>query len=393
LQNVLRLLQSAAIFATGYLARPLGGIAMAHFADRHGRKRVVGLTIVLMALPSLAMGIMPTFAQVGYLAPLLLLLLRVCQGAAVGGEVPGAWVFVAEHTRRGHRGYALGFLQAGLTLGYLFGALTATALSHIFKPEKILAYAWRAPFVLGGVCGIIGVFMRRRISETPLVLELQTRQGTAATFPLREALRDQRRAIMPAVLLTIVLTSAVVLLIVVTPTLMQQRFGLSSQRTFGLSSFGILFLNVGCVIAGLVADRIGAWKAVALYSALMPVGTAALYSSLIVGHGSSGELAFAYAFAGLMSGIGSAVPSVIITLFSTDILVSGISFSYNLPYAVWASAEPLALVVTTRYMPWTCAAFSLLTGCVGVATVAFYGRKTFFGMWQRSRDISTIDIS
>jgi MFS family permease len=107
----LRLLQSFGIFVTGYLARPLGGILMAHFADRLGRKKVFSLSILMMALPCLLIGIMPTYAQIGYFAPLLLLLLRVFQGAAVGGEVPSAWVFVAEHAPAGHRGYALGFCR------------------------------------------------------------------------------------------------------------------------------------------------------------------------------------------------------------------------------------------------------------------------------------------
>ncbi len=97
----LRLLQSFGIFVTGYLARPLGGILMAHFADRLGRKRVFSLSILMMALPCLLIGVMPTYAQIGYWAPLVLLALRILQGAAVGGEVPSAWVFVAEHAPKG----------------------------------------------------------------------------------------------------------------------------------------------------------------------------------------------------------------------------------------------------------------------------------------------------
>ncbi|WP_322044883.1 MFS transporter [Paraburkholderia sp. J67] len=384
----LRLLQSVAIFATGYLARPLGGIVMAHFADRHGRKRIFSLTILLMAMPCLLMGLMPTYAQIGYAAPLLLLVLRVAQGAAVGGEVPSAWTFVAEHARSGRRGYALGCLQAGLTLGYLFGALTATLMVRLFTPEQMIDYAWRIPFVLGGLFGVVGVWVRRRLTETPVFVELQARQESAARFPLREALRGQRRALMPAVLLTAVLTSAVVVLVVVTPTLMQTRFGLSAPLTFALSSIGIVFLNIGCVIAGLAVDRFGAWKAVALYSALMPVGTAALYFSLVAGNGGSMQLALAYAFAGMLSGIVGAVPSVIITLFSTDILVSGISFSYNITYAIWASVAPLALIAASRQTPWACVVFSAIAGGLGLVAAALYGRKTYFGTWRTSREIT-----
>lgn len=377
----LRLLQSVAIFATGYLARPLGGIAMAHFADRYGRKRIFSLTILLMALPCLLIGIMPTYAQVGYLAPVLLLALRLCQGMAVGGEVPSAWAFVAEHAPPGRRGYALGFLQAGLTVGYLLGALTATALASIFTPEQMASYAWRIPFVFGGLCGVASIWMRRRLTETPRFLELQARDEAATRFPLREVLGGQRRALMPAALLTAVLTSAVVVLVVVTPTLMQTTFGLSQREAFGLSSIGIVFLNIGCVIAGVVVDRIGAWKGVALYSVLLPVSTVLLYATLVFGGHDIAELALVYAIAGLLSGIVGAVPSVMISLFSTDILVSGISFSYNITYAIWASVSPLALIFATQYTPWACAAFSLLAGLLGCAATVRHGRRQYFGAW------------
>ena len=112
------------------------------------------------------------------------------QGIAVGGEVPGAWVFVAEHAPAGHRGYALGFLQAGLTFGYLLGALTATALAQLFTPQEILDYAWRYPFLLGGVFGVIGVWLRRWLSETPVFVALQHQRDAAAELPLRTVLRD-----------------------------------------------------------------------------------------------------------------------------------------------------------------------------------------------------------
>lgn len=213
----LRLLQSFGIFVTGYLARPLGGILMAHFADHLGRKRVFSLSILMMALPCLLIGIMPTYAHIGYFAPLILLALRVLQGAAVGGEVPSAWTFVAEHAPAPHRGYALGFLQAGLTFGYLLGALTATLLAQVFTPAEILDYAWRFPFLLGGVFGVIGVWLRRWLNETPVFLEMQARRQAAAELPLRTVLRDHRAVLLPAMILTCVLTSAVVVLVVITP--------------------------------------------------------------------------------------------------------------------------------------------------------------------------------
>ncbi|EJM05097.1 arabinose efflux permease family protein [Pseudomonas sp. GM102] len=368
----LRLLQSFGIFVTGYLARPLGGILMAHFADRLGRKKVFSLSILMMALPCLLIGIMPTYAQIGYFAPLLLLALRVLQGAAVGGEVPSAWVFVAEHAPTGHRGYALGFLQAGLTFGYLIGALTATFLAQVFTPAEILDYAWRYPFLLGGVFGVIGVWLRRWLSETPVFMAMQAQREATVELPLRTVLREHRLAMLPAMILTCVLTSAVVVFVVITPTMMQKTFGMSASHTFALSALGIVFLNIGCVLAGLLVDRIGAWRTVMLYSLLLPLGIGVLYTCLII----EGQwIGLAYAVAGLGCGVVGAVPSVMVGLFPARIRVSGISFTYNIAYAIWASITPLLLIGLMPWSPWICVLFCAVMGAVGVSSAAYFGAR------------------
>ena len=368
----LRLLQSFGIFVTGYLARPLGGILMAHFADRLGRKKVFSLSILMMALPCLLIGIMPTYAQIGYFAPLLLLLLRVFQGAAVGGEVPSAWVFVAEHAPAGRRGYALGFLQAGLTFGYLLGALTATFLAQAFTPVEILDYAWRYPFLLGGVFGVIGVWLRRWLSETPVFMAMQARREQTVELPLRSVLREHRLAMLPAMILTCVLTSAVVVFVVITPTMMQKTFGMTASHTFALSALGIVFLNIGCVLAGLLVDRIGAWRTVMLYSLLLPLGIGVLYTCLISG---GDWVGLAYAVAGLGCGVVGAVPSVMVSLFPARVRVSGISFTYNIAYAAWASITPLLLIGLMPWSPWVCVIFCAVMGAVGVSSAAYFGTR------------------
>ncbi len=366
----LRLLQSFGIFVTGYLARPLGGILMAHFADRLGRKRMFSLSILMMALPCLLIGIMPTYDQIGYWAPLILLALRILQGAAVGGEVPSAWVFVAEHAPVGHRGYALGVLQAGLTFGYLLGALTATWLARVFTPAEVLDYAWRIPFLLGGVFGVVGVWLRRWLSETPVFVAMQAQRENMQGLPLGQVLREHRQSLLPAALLTCVLTSAVVVLVVITPTVMQKSFGISASDTFALSAAGIVFLNIGCVLAGMLVDRIGAWRGVIVYSLLLPLGIGVLYASLVQ---QWLPLSVAYAIAGLACGIVGVVPSVMVGLFPPGIRVSGISFTYNIAYALWASTTPLMLIALMPWSPWVCAAYGVVMGCVGLITAAVFG--------------------
>src|SRR5258708_14593940 len=139
----LRPFQTFGIFAAGYLARPLGGVLMAHAGDLRGRKQVFTLSIFLMALPTLGIGLLPTYAKLGIWAPVLLLLLRILQGVAVGGEVPDAWVFVGEHVDPSDVGLACGILTAGLTGGILLGSLVATTLSMAMTHGQLAAYGWR----------------------------------------------------------------------------------------------------------------------------------------------------------------------------------------------------------------------------------------------------------
>src|SRR5262245_22218475 len=141
----LRQLQTFGVFAAGYLARPLGGIVMAHFGDRSGRKQMFTLSVFLMAIPTLVIGLLPTYATLGHAAPLALLLMRILQGAAVGGEVPGAWTFVAEHVPERKTGFACGTLTSGLTVGILIGSIIATWVNKTWSAVDVQAFAWRIP--------------------------------------------------------------------------------------------------------------------------------------------------------------------------------------------------------------------------------------------------------
>ncbi|MEO5628529.1 MAG: MFS transporter, partial [Thermomonas sp.] len=250
----LRLVQTFGIFAAGYLARPLGGIVMAHFGDLHGRKRMFMLSILLMAIPTLLMGLLPTYAQVGVMAPLLLLLLRIMQGAAIGGEAPGAWVFVTEHVSPRHRNLACGSLSAGLCAGILIGSLVARSLNAALDEAQMLAWGWRLPFLLGGAFGLVAMYLRRLLHETPVFIELQARRALSAELPLKGVLREHRGAVMLTMLLTWLLTAAVVVVLLMTPTLLQ---GLGVDRGAALSAntLAITATVIGNLVIGWLADR------------------------------------------------------------------------------------------------------------------------------------------
>ncbi|EPN66421.1 major facilitator family transporter, partial [Pseudomonas syringae pv. actinidiae ICMP 19079] len=217
-----------------------------------------------------------------------------------------------------------------------------------------------------------GVWLRRWLNETPVFIAMHAQRENLPALPLGKVLREHRQSLLPAVLLTFVLTSAVVVLVVITPTVMQQRFGISASHTFALSALGIVFLNIGCVLAGLLVDRIGAWRGVMFYSLLLPLGIGVLYTSLIQ---QWLPLGIAYAIAGLACGIVGVVPSVMVGLFPASIRVSGISFTYNIAYAFWASTTPLLLIALMPWNIWVCVLYSLIMGTVGLTTAAVFGLR------------------
>jgi len=264
----MRQLQTFSIFAAGYLARPLGGIIMAHFGDLLGRKRMFMLSIFLMSVPTLAIGLLPTYAMIGIWAPLLLLAMRILQGAAVGGEVPGAWVFVAEHVPR-HVGFACGTLTAGLTGGILLGSLVATAINKLYAPAELLAEGWRVPFIIGGFFGLLSAWLRQWLHETPVFREMEARQALANELPLKTVIREHRPAVIQTMLLTWLLSAAMVVVNMMTPTLLQKLYAIPASVTLQANSIATLFLSLGCIFFGALADRFGAGRMLVIGCAML----------------------------------------------------------------------------------------------------------------------------
>nr|WP_315392790.1 MFS transporter [uncultured Duganella sp.] len=364
----LRLFQTFGIFAAGYVVRPLGGMVMAHFGDLLGRKRMFTLSILLMAVPTLLIGLLPTYASIGLAAPLLLLLLRLFQGAAVGGEVPGAWVFVSEHVPARHIGYACGTLTAGLTFGILLGSLVATGVNSYFTPQEVLDHGWRLPFLLGGVFGLGAMYLRRWLHETPVFLELQQRKALAAEMPLKAVLREHRRAVALSMLLTWMLSAAIVVVILMTPALLQKVYGYDARTALPANALATLCLALGCVLYGVLADRVGARRMLIIGSVLLAACTWVFYTTLKT----RPELLLPlYGLLGLSVGVVGVVPSAMVRAFPPAVRFSGLSFSYNVAYAIFGGLTPVMVSLMLKTQPLAPAYYVMALCGIGALTALF----------------------
>lgn len=360
----LRQLQTFGIFAAGYLARPVGGIVIAHFGDLLGRKKMFTLSILLMAVPTLGMGLLPSYAAWGAAAPVLLLLLRILQGAAIGGEVPGAWVFVAEHVPERHTGFAVGTLTAGLTAGILLGSLVATSINTLLTPAQVRDFGWRIPFLLGGAFGLLAVYLRRFLEETPVFKQLHAARALSEELPLKTIVRGHFPAVMLAMSLTWVLSAAIVVVILFTPTYLQTVFKIEPRLALQANSIAIVCLTAGCVLFGWLADRFGSRFALGLGSLALLASSSYFYHSLpLLGT----SLFVAYAVTGFCVGSIGVVPYILVRAFPAKIRFSGLSFSYNVAYAIFGGLTPVVLTLwlkADRFAPAHYVAALALFGCV-----------------------------
>ncbi|MGW4907129.1 MFS transporter [Streptomyces sp. NPDC004270] len=295
-------LASFTTFATGYLARPLGGIVFGHFGDRLGRKRMLVVTMSLMGVASFLIGVLPTYGQAGTLAPVLLLLLRIVQGVAVGGEWGGAVLLSAEHAT-GRRGLWASFTNAGAPAGMALSTVVLSATSGAVGEQAFLDWGWRIPFLLSVVLLAVGLFVRLRVTETPVFAEAEQKEKKQEkrqestprrSLPLWDVLRHHPRVLLLSIgvgLSAFVFQGTVTTYIIsyavqggfARQTVLNSLAVSSALAMFGIIGWSALSDRVGrrpVVMAGALA--VGAYS-FALFPLVDTGSTALLVLALVVG--------------------------------------------------------------------------------------------------------------
>ena len=321
-------------FGVAYLARPFGAIVFGHFGDKFGRKKIFYASMVLMIAPSLILACLPTYASIGIAATLGLFAIRIVQGLAVGADVSGVWVFVSEFVSEKNKPLALGFISACTTFGLLLAGLVVWGLNQIFAPAEITAWAWRLPFILGGIFGIFACFLRKKLSETPVFEQLQ-KERKVLKFPLLKALKTHKSAMAVCFLMSIVLSAGVATL-----TIIPQNFGVllgfSAAQSLLYTNLAITAVIIGALVQGALARFFGEYKICAIFSLLFAafgfgVG---LYDS---------NFAAYYLLACFSQGIITFAPVFMTRVFAADVRLSGLSFAYNLSYAFFVFITPFVV--------------------------------------------------
>jgi MHS family proline/betaine transporter-like MFS transporter len=246
------LLATFLTYGLGFVARPLGGIVIGRWGDTQGRKWALLFTIFLMAVSTTAIGLLPTYASIGILAPILLVLARLLQGFSAGGEWGGATAYIVEWAPEGKRGFYGSFQQSTVYGGLLLGSGVAALLNSALTPAQMDEWGWRVLFLLGGLIGPVGLYMRRTIDETPAYRELK-----ASGIPSPEVGRSPVFLASQAFGFTVVWTVSAYVLLVYMPSYAQRYLKLTASDALWANTIGLLVLVAAIPCMGLLSDRIG----------------------------------------------------------------------------------------------------------------------------------------
>jgi MFS family permease len=371
---------SLATYGVGYVARPIGAFVLGHLGDTHGRKNVLLVCLVLMGLSTMAVGLLPTYAQVGEWAPVMLVALRLVQGFAVAGEISGASSMILEHAPFGRRGYFASFTLQGVQAGQILAAALFLPLSYALPNEAFMSWGWRVPFLLSVLVLVAGYIIRREVDETPAFAEEQAHGGAPKT-PVIEALTNHWPDMLRVVCMALMNVIPVVATIFGAAYAVQPGYGVGMDKTIYLwiPVIGNVVAVLVIPLVGDLSDRIGRRP------------------PIIIGSLAAGLLSFAYLYAisirsvplavvlsilmwGVVyQGYNAVFPSFYPELFPTRARVSGMAIAQNIGTMLTALLPALFATVAppgSSDVPWIVG--SLAFGVTAIAAIAAWtARETY----------------
>lgn len=354
-----------ATFAISFLVRPLGGLFWGPLGDRMGRKSVLALTILMMSGATVCVGLIPDYATIGFWAPTLLILLRMVQGFSTGGEYGGAATFMAEYAPDDKRGFCGSFLEFGTLAGFSLGALLMLGFSLMLGDATMYDWGWRIPFMVAGPMGLVGMYLRSKMEDTPVFLEAeQAAQGAKTASPTLGALIAAHwRTLLVMGGLVTALNIVNYTLLSYMPTYLQRRLGLSANEALIVPIIGMMFMMVLLPFAGALSDRVGRkplWRFSLIGLFLLVVPAYLLMATGFVG------AVVGFALLGLLyvpqlATISATFPA----LFPTSVRFAGFAIAYNVATSIFGGTAPaigssLIGLTGNELMP----AFYMMLACV-----------------------------
>ncbi|WP_341755694.1 MULTISPECIES: MFS transporter [unclassified Candidatus Tisiphia] len=327
-----------AIFAAGFVVRPLGGIIFGNIGDKFGRRISLVIGILTMVVPTTIIGLLPSYNSIGLVAPIILTLVRLVQGFSLGGEFSGCVIYLTEHAPANNRGIIGSIVYISQCLGMLLGIIIAYLLSSLLSKEDLWSFGWRLPFISSFFVGMIGMYIRNSISETPIYAKVRD-CGLVLQYPLRELLLNYKKKLWLAIGLYINVTAPFYAATIFIPNYML-TLGYSQAECSTLGSLTLVTMIITFPITAYISDKIGR-KPVILFSCLaliiltypifLMINTKSYYLA------TTAQILFAVIVAFHMG----AIPTILVELFPTSVRFTGVALSCNISAAIFGGTVPM----------------------------------------------------
>lgn len=331
------LLATWAIFAAGFIARPLGALFFGHYGDRIGRNRALALSVLCMSGSTFAIGLLPGYATIGLAAPLLLLLMRTVQGFSTGGEYTGASSFIMEYAPAGRRARYASAVPLTVGVAAVAGSMVGVLLTSSLSDEALFSWGWRVPFLIAGPLGIIGLYLRSRLDDTPVFREMQ-RSEEVRRSPLREAFRLSGRQILT--LFGYSITNAIGYYFMSSYMISYMSESLHFTKTEALltSVVSMLAYSLLCPFAAMASDRFGRRPMLLTACAGFVVLTVPAFH--LMGTGLAGAMLGTSVLAMLVAVIGTSNVPAMVEMFPAQLRASGSAVGYTAAYVLFGGTAP-----------------------------------------------------
>jgi len=322
-------------FAAGFLMRPFGGFVFGHIGDKYGRKRALTLSVILMAVPTFLIGVLPDHSQIGVTASVILVLLRMLQGLSVGGEYTTSITFLVEHGDQKKRGFMGSWSIFGAVAGILMGSAVGAAMTALVSPETLADWGWRLPFVFGLAIGLTGLYIRRHMAEDPPMKKAEDH-----TSPVILAFREEWRAMLKIAGFNVVNAVGFYMIFVYAVTWLHQTAHISTSRALDINTASMVVLLVMIPMMGRLSDRVG--RKPMLLSAVTGLLVLSYPLMWLMHHDqTSMVLAGQLGFAVLIGLIFGAYPAAMVEMVPKRVRVSAMSIGYNLCLGLVGGTTPL----------------------------------------------------
>ncbi|GAA4283597.1 MFS transporter [Brevibacterium daeguense] len=364
-------------YAVGFIARPLGGIVFGHFGDKYGRKKLLQLSIILVGVSTFLMGCLPTFGQIGYLAPTLLVILRFVQGFAVGGEWGGAVLLVAEHSPRNARGFWASWPQAAVPLGNLLATGVLFGLVAVLSDDAFLAWGWRVAFWLSAVIVFIGWYIRTKVTDAPIFQEAQEQvvEGEAG-YGVAEVFKRYPRGVFTAMGLRFVENIHYYLVVTFSITYLSVQVGIDSLEILGLLLGAHAIHAVVVPLVGKMTDIVG--RKLPYGIGIVLTASWGFFAFPMFNTGDDLVIFIAIAIGLIFHALMYAgQPAIMAEMFPTRMRYSGVSLGYQVTSIVAGSMAPIiATSLLSNYGTWVPIAIYLLIAAAISFVALMFTRET-----------------